>query len=111
MRYVITNQKQKVTADASSFHRTGEHTVFYFSGGLSIPHEKRTNKQTNKQVKVIMHEFQNSERRPLTNCSISASRQNAVSTPCRETESGYFQLFPKTDIDATVTESMQITSH
>ena len=56
-----------------------------------------------------MHESRNSATRPLTNCSISTGRQNAVSTPCRETESGYFQLFPKTDIDATVTGSMQIT--
>ena len=49
MRYVLTNQKQKVTAYASSFHSTGEHTVFRFSDGLSIPHEKRINKQTNKR--------------------------------------------------------------
>ena len=105
------SKSQKVTAYASSLHSNVEHTVFCFYGGLSTPHEKRINKQTNEKVKVIMHEFRNSETRLLTNCSISTGRQNAVSTPCRETQSGYFQLFPKTDIDVTVIEAMQITSH
>ncbi len=54
-----------------------------------------------------MHEFRNSETRLLTNCSISTGRQNAVSTPRRETESGYFQLFPETDIDV---KSSQVKS-